>query len=486
MEWKTKKVGDKDIWVPEKYLKNTPKKKRRWRSLAFLMFLIGLCLYGGLGIAILDYDLLYKYRKQGKIILKPKGQSEPENEHYDRFHCSLLTRIKEVNPNTARIKMDLQLTCYNLPEPELFKKYGYIILAIRPIKIENGDLLAGYETESLQLVLFEELRSNRRTYKFEKKDIEVETSLYISGYSYPFDKYTIGLAYQILHPETIKPVIKEKLSSKETKSLEVFDNQIVVDDSRFLISSTFSTENNPPVSFFIELNRPYYQIATVIVITTFSIVLSILSMIKIFLAKPNDNKLEILVLNVTLIVGLPTFRQVIIPNNLNFSPLFDIPVTIVFIISLLTIFIYIWKEQNTQKSNESYSNKITKQNYILRIIRVSLVIFLSFSILSNDSFSRNDLEGKWVSKIKYNQCINDPFRRTFNDIKSIEFKNGRYHYIARDGYNLVNRYEYRDGKVKLTFPLGIERVLDVKIDNNKLILTNLEDTTFQCVLIKSK
>jgi len=173
---------------------------------------------------------------------------------------------------------------------------------------------------------------------------------------FPFDQYSYSIPTDItlLNDQGEKSAslplveIRDETNSSLLTSFQLLnkptDEKTVVNQS-FILSITY--------------DRPAYVIASVLAVVILSLVVSLWTFVRLF--QYNERNSEILAITISLAVSIPAFRQIQVPNEIMFTPLYDLPLLIVWCVSVLTIFAYMIR-RNEEKGEDTNNADPEQQN----------------------------------------------------------------------------------------------------------------------------
>lgn len=161
---------------------------------------------------------------------------------------------------------------------------------------------------------------------------------------FPFDSYSIRLNFALYNEihEGIFPTIFVKSEEQQLYSTNAIRN---------LISQKGKTTEYPN-SILSDFYRHNYVKINFILALILSFGIISWSFYRI-LSKHNVSGFEIIGLNVSLLISLPSLRESLIPSNLEYAPLYDLPQSLLWILSLLAILTYFIKDIRHKKQDNT-------------------------------------------------------------------------------------------------------------------------------------
>jgi len=294
------------------------RKKRKFRPIYILFILCGLYL----GVIFLTDFLTFKRLPQETILL---GKD---------LNYNLLANIIEINPNkeTALIEFSLRENLENNSKD--FENIEYFDLFISEGNISKYEDKMYFETQSRRHTDFIRLQyvypTIIRQRQYSAVPVEVKISSKPKGYLFPFDEYLIRLNFVLI-------------CSKEEQKFPTIE--VISEEQRLFASSAinnfFSNREGGsyPNSFLCIFYRPKYVLVNFILALLLSICIILWSYYRI-LFKSDVTGFEIIGLNVSLLISFPTLRETLVPSNLEYAPLYDLSMSFLWILSLLSILTY--------------------------------------------------------------------------------------------------------------------------------------------------
>jgi hypothetical protein len=278
-------------------------------------------------IALLAIPLLKDLRRlsEENFVLVQKNCSE--NGHSD----NLIFNIKNINPNNGIATIDLTYLTDDINQGtvELWIASGSITLN----KTEQPyDVNAEFRRVPVVMnspTIFEWGNAKRATYKYHDAEIKIEKRC--QGYFYPFDWYAIEFSYSVID--------KNQNTHRPSLWCELGDPRFVNNHPKPLSTSGVV---NIPNSLSVVLERPIYQklFLGISMLVGFGCV--VWSICKITYA-PVDamESLALLAFDLTVLLAVPSLRGVFVPSNLQFAPLFDFFVVLIWTVGLMALCINI-------------------------------------------------------------------------------------------------------------------------------------------------
>lgn len=255
-----------------------------------------------------------------------KGSGEDDN---------LILNVKEINPNNgvATLEATYVTTDINKGEMRLWLTCGNVNSA-------DGKLTHAIDIELHRVpvvlkvpTIFVWTESNQAIYKQDGVMIKIDKQT--PGYLYPFDRYELELSCSVLD--------KYGQSLRPTLWFELSDPHFIYTPPRPLMSRG-QQPVAVPNSIHVSVDRPTYQkifLGLSLMMGLASVLWSLYSITY----RPLDSMeaLSLLAFNFTILLAVPGLRNVFVPANLRFAPLFDFFVVLVWTIGLMSLIIHIVK-----------------------------------------------------------------------------------------------------------------------------------------------
>lgn len=315
------------------------KKKAVNRKISFKPFIIVAIIAGALILCmhyIIDFASLR--RLPAETILLGKDSK-----------FNLYSKIIEINPNTGNALIEFTLqedmrSNEDIPNDSLdyFNLYiseGDVLWSGQSVAFLNQ---SSYNREFVRLQCTEPPIAMIKIYRANPVEIKITSTA--GGYMFPFDSYSIRLNFALYNEihEGIFPTIFVKSEEQQLYSTNAIRN---------LISQKGKTTEYPN-SILSDFYRHNYVKINFILALILSFGIISWSFYRI-LSKHNVSGFEIIGLNVSLLISLPSLRESLIPSNLEYAPLYDLPQSLLWILSLLAILTYFIKDIRHKKQDNT-------------------------------------------------------------------------------------------------------------------------------------
>ncbi len=268
---------------------------------------------------------------------------------------TLAVNITEINPNSGIAKVNFQLFKeFNFKNSDTLNKQEYKIkktdsvttfslLMFNHAAIYNGDddqtilpiLKQNYRKASMFLEFnnFNTKENHINRYnEYDEKSIDLSFYSQLRGYFFPFDKYFSSVSFQLIGDD----------------KLNYYPNiEIINNDNKFIMS--FIKDKEKSNGFIIHLYRPTYVLINFILISLIALLIVSWSFYRIVFSR-YVSPLEIIALNITLILSFPTLRPILVPDNINFSVLYDLFALLIWILSIIILITYFNKERHLKEN----------------------------------------------------------------------------------------------------------------------------------------
>lgn len=302
-----------------------------------------------LGVLLLQIVLMFSYSLANDIFLMGKNEYEiAENKYPDEaFVNELVVIVQEVNPNTGVIKFDIKFVTDDpkfLSDDTATSKIE-VILDSGSVLLSDNKLLREYESILHRVHMYLDTPeifggTNLKQAIYEKNGLTVKIGQERRGFLYPFDKYFLQFNFILLDNEA-KPI----------RTLVSFQSN----DPHFLHTRPVANLTYGqgvalvPDSLAIFFERPTHQKILFIASILLALIITLWSLLRVSSATLNlTETVEILALNITVILAVPDLRGLLVPTNLQFAPLFDFSVVTIWVLSLLTLAIYVFKNSRRE------------------------------------------------------------------------------------------------------------------------------------------
>lgn len=191
---------------------------------------------------------------------------------------------------------------------------------------------------------------------YDTENLIIEIDDLIGSSFYPFDRYKINLHFslfdskgRILHPNIQYQFDDQYLklnSVSKAKNARLLDIGMPKDS---LIDST--------ISLNLSRSMNHVLLFICVLLLAFSVVFWVYNRVKNDSQSKGTN-FEILVLNITLILTFPDLRNFVIPENLNFSLLFDYSIILIWLLTIYSSYLTIkYQKEGYNPNKELQSNK---------------------------------------------------------------------------------------------------------------------------------
>lgn len=241
----------------------------------------------------------------------------------------LIINVKNINPNNGVATLDVT---YVTDELEKGKVELWITSGSATIKDGKLSYETNTELQRLPIVMdsptvFIWGETKRATYKQHNAEIKIgERS---QGYFYPFDRYVIGFSFAITDKSqmTLQPKLWCQLEDPHFVNAppQPLASQ---GDSAVLIPNSLSVVLVRPVYQKIFMGLSLLMAAGCVVWAFYKITYASISA---------TESLSLLAFNFTVLVAVPALRGVLLPSNLQFAPLFDFFVVLIWTVGLLAL-----------------------------------------------------------------------------------------------------------------------------------------------------
>lgn len=282
-------------------------------------------------VAALTVPLLNDLRRLGEDDLYVVGEDRGRTPHAG----SLIVNIKDVNPNNGIATLDASYVTDEVDQGkvELWLASGGVT--------SGGDGFAyGVDTELHRVpvvmdapTVFVWKETRRAVYK--QADIAVKIDDRTPGYLYPFDRYVVEFSFSVIGKgqKSLHPALWFELS--DPRFVHSAAREMTADDARSVAA---------PVSLHVALDRPTYQKIFLGLTLLMGLASVLWSLFKItYTTVDAMESLSLLAFNFTILLAVPDLRGVFVPSNLQFAPLFDFFVVLIWTVGLLSLFVNIVK-----------------------------------------------------------------------------------------------------------------------------------------------
>jgi hypothetical protein len=266
----------------------------------------------------------------------------------------LILTVREINPNDATATLDVKLIT-DAPADEKDHQIE--------TWINNGSYSRLGKTYSISVA--SELNRTSTILKgaqqlkigdgkraiYTQDGLKLKATIRRPGYLFPFDSYYLSLI----------PIMTDQTSGDHVGAIVGID----MADPRFIHSyplpvpllSRFGVEDTVPETVIVSFERPYYAKVSVILPLVVSIASIGLTFYRVvFTNLKMIDSIQIFTFTFTILVALPSLRNLIIPSNLVFTPCFDFPVVAIWTVSLFTLLVSIYRQHIQASSSPNSAN----------------------------------------------------------------------------------------------------------------------------------
>lgn len=281
--------------------------------------LVLICLLSSLTVPLLnDLRLL---SEDGLTLV----EQEPSADEHDG---NLIVNVKNVNPNNGIATLDVTYVTDNLDEGQV-----ELWIASGGVTLNDGKLLYEMDTElnRVPIVLdsptvFVWGDTKRATYK---QSSEIKIDQRTSGYFCPFDRYVIEFSFALsgkskktLHPKLWCELEDPHFVNAIPTSLKSHDEKAVA----------------VPNSLTAILERPIYEKIFLGLSLSMGLGCVLWTLYRItYTSITAMESLSLLAFDFTVLMAVPALRGVFVPANLQYAPLFDFFVVLIWTLGLLTL-----------------------------------------------------------------------------------------------------------------------------------------------------
>ena len=259
----------------------------------------------------------------------------------------LILNVKNVNPNNGVATLDVTYVTDDLDKGKV-----ELWIASGDATINKGKLRYEADTELRRVpivmdspTIFVWGETKRATYK---QHAEIKIDQRSQGYVYPFDRYLIQFSLAITDnsQKTLQPQLW----------CELEDPHFVNAPPEPLMSQGEKPVRIPN-SLTVHLVRPVYQkiFLGLSVLMGFGCVVWAFYKITYTPISATES-LSLLAFNFTVLVAVPAMRGVLVPSNLQFAPLFDFMVVLIWTVGLLALIVNIVRHDIITRRRERHSS----------------------------------------------------------------------------------------------------------------------------------
>jgi len=284
--------------------------------------------------------LLTNVRQLSEDDLARVEQEQPANDQ----DGDLIVNIKSINPNNGVATLDVTYVTNDLDKGKV-----ELWIASGGVKLSESTLIYKANTELHRVPVVMESptvfiwgATKRATYRQQNANIKIDQR--VQGYFYPFDRYVIEFSFAVTDKS------QKTLSPKLWCELE--DPHFVNSAPRPLLSHG---EKAVPIpnSLMVVLDRPMYQkvflglsalmVLGCVVWALYKITYTSISAMESF---------SLLAFDFTVLMAVPALRNVLVPLNLQFAPLFDFLIVLIWTAGLLALIVNIVRQDIMVRSRE--------------------------------------------------------------------------------------------------------------------------------------
>ena len=256
-------------------------------------------------------------------------QEPPAGDH----DGNLIVNVKNVNPNDGVATLDVTYVTDDLDKGKI-----ELWLTSGSATIKQDELSYDPDTELHRLPIVMDSpavfiwgQTKRATYKQNNAEIKIDQRS--QGYFYPFDRYVLGFSFAMT--DSSQRTLQPKLWC------ELQDPHFVNAPPQPLMSHGEKAVLIPN-SLTVVLVRPIYQKIFLGLSVLMGLGCVIWAFYKItYTSISATESLSLLAFNFTVLVAVPAMRGVLLPSNLQFAPLFDFFVVLIWTVGLLALVVNI-------------------------------------------------------------------------------------------------------------------------------------------------
>ena len=247
---------------------------------------------------------------------------------------NLIVNIKNINPNNGMATLDVTYVTENLDSDKV-----ELWIASGGVTLKNGNLLYEKNTELHRVPIVMDSPTvfiwgdtKRATYK---QTTEIKIDQRTQGYYCPFDRYVIEFSFALTgeSQKTLHPMLWCEL-----------------EDSHFVNAAPTALMSHGekavaiPNSLTVVLERPMYEKIFLGLSLLMGLGCVLWALYKItYTSITAMESLSLLAFDFTVLVAVPALRGVFVPSNLQFAPLFDFFVVLIWTAGLLTLSVNIFR-----------------------------------------------------------------------------------------------------------------------------------------------
>jgi hypothetical protein len=246
---------------------------------------------------------------------------------------NLIVNVKNVNPNNGVATLDVTYVSEDLDKGTI-----ELWIASGGATYVNGRLAYDVDTEMHRVPIVMDSPSvfvwgatKRATYK--QADVDIKIDKRTPGYLYPFDRYEVEFSFAVIdkNQQTIYPTLWFEL--EDPRYVNLPPKQLVTHGQMAMIV---------PNSMAVVLDRPMYQMIFLGLTMLVGLGCVIWSLYKItYTTVDTMEALSLLAFDMTVLLAVPGLRGVFVPSNLQFAPLFDFFVVLIWTAGLRALVVNI-------------------------------------------------------------------------------------------------------------------------------------------------
>lgn len=258
---------------------------------------------------------------------------------------NLIVNVKDINPNNGIATLDITYVTENLAseQVELWIVSGKVALDHGQPAYEHDAELHRLPVVMQSPTVFVLGDTRRATYKHEHAQIKIEQR--IVGYFCPFDRYRIELSFVLT--DQSKQILRPKLWCE-------------LEDPHFINAAPtpLASRNEPqaavPTSFSVILDRPMYSKIFLALSLLMGLGCVLWTLYKVaYMPITAMESFTLLAFDFTVLIAVPALRGVFVPSNLQFAPLFDVFVILIWMAGLLTLIVNIFRHDLMVRTRET-------------------------------------------------------------------------------------------------------------------------------------
>ncbi len=261
---------------------------------------------------------------------------------------NLMVHVKDINPNNSMATLDVTYVTENLglEKVELW-------IASGGVTCRSGRLVYDKDTDLHRVPVVMDSPSifvlgetKRATYK--QPNVEIKIEQRTQGYFCPFDRYALELSF-VLTDKSAKP-LHPKLWC------ELDDSHFVHAAPRPLVSHGERVVSVPN-SVAVVLQRPMYVKVFLVLSLLMGLGCVLWTLYKItYTSITAMESFSLLAFDFTVLMAVPALRSVFVPSNLQFAPLFDFFVVLIWTAGVLALVVNIFRHDFMVRTRQAGSN----------------------------------------------------------------------------------------------------------------------------------